>query len=305
MIESSTTPSASSKRTTTRRLRLFGVAASVVIIVLLVVAARAWSRFRASLPVVDGSQPLAGLSAPASLERDALGTVTIRGANRVDVARALGFAHGQDRFFQMDLSRRRASGELAELFGRGALPLDREARVHGFRALAEQVLARLSEEDRALLIAYTEGVNAGRAAQTVAPWEYLMLDLEPVRWSPEDCILVVYAMTLDLQDETGHYEQCLSAVRDTLGESALAFFATLPGPHDAALDGSTAPLPPPPNARAIDLRKAPPGETPVAALATDVRTERPAVMAAPLRGGSRAQAPAEKGIPEAAHLLHA
>ncbi|HEY0945131.1 MAG TPA: penicillin acylase family protein [Opitutaceae bacterium] len=255
MIESSTTPHAPVKRPATRRLRLFGVAASVVIIVLLVVAARGWSRFRASLPILDGAQPLAGLGAPASLERDALGTVTIRAANRVDVARALGFAHGQDRFFQMDLSRRRAAGELAELFGQAALPLDREARVHGFRALADQVLTRLSKEERALLIAYTEGVNSGRAAQTAAPWEYLVLGLDPVRWRPEDCLLVVYAMTLDLQDETGHYELCLSAVRDTLGDSALAFFGALPGPDDAALDGSSAPLPPPPGPRLINLRK--------------------------------------------------
>ena len=76
---------------------------------------------------LDGTLRLAGLSAPVSVTRDALGIPTIRGQSREDVARATGFLHAQDRFFQMDLARRRAAGELAALVGRArAAPRPRD-----------------------------------------------------------------------------------------------------------------------------------------------------------------------------------
>src|SRR5215469_748713 len=76
---------------------------------------------RASLPRLDGDLHRLGVVAPVTIERDALGVPTIEAANRVDLAFATGFVHGQDRFFQMDLSRRFAAGELSELFGKVAL----------------------------------------------------------------------------------------------------------------------------------------------------------------------------------------
>ena len=75
-----------------------------------VAGAAAWLRaeLRASLPDDSGELALAGLTAPVTIERDALGVVTIRAASRLDEARALGFVHAQERFFQMDLLRRDA-----------------------------------------------------------------------------------------------------------------------------------------------------------------------------------------------------
>ena len=75
----------------------------------------------------------AGLSAPVSVARDARGVPTITGRTRQDVARALGFVHAQDRFFQMDLSRRRAAGELSELIGTATVRLDAQTRLLGLR----------------------------------------------------------------------------------------------------------------------------------------------------------------------------
>src|SRR5687768_9443920 len=74
-----------------------------------------WFRgqLRASLPQLDGTHQRAGLDATVTVTRDALGIPTIQGASRRDVARATGFVHAQDRFFQMDLTRRRPAGELA------------------------------------------------------------------------------------------------------------------------------------------------------------------------------------------------
>ena len=133
------------------RSRLRWLLAVVGGLVLLVGVAGVWGwwQMRRSLPPLDGGQPVAGLAAPVKIERDALGVPTITGANRSDVARALGFLHAQDRFFQMDLLRRRGAGELSELFGRAALDLDREARLHGFRRTAGQVVAAATPAERA------------------------------------------------------------------------------------------------------------------------------------------------------------
>lgn len=239
------------------------VAAALLCAVALAGAASAglWFRSRiiACLPRLDGSSPLRGLVAPVRVTRDALGVPTVAGSSRADVARATGWLHAQDRFFQMDLLRRRGSGELAELFGKMALPLDREARMHGFRQLAREVLERESPERRALMAAYAEGVNAGLSALASKPWEYSVLRTEPRPWSAEDSILITYAMTLDLQESTGSFVRSLAAIRDELGPASLAFFAPLSTPADAALDGSQAagaPIPPPSE---VDLRSREPG----------------------------------------------
>ncbi|MDP9199702.1 MAG: penicillin acylase family protein, partial [Pseudomonadota bacterium] len=142
------------------RLRLihWGLGASLVIVVLAILAG--WLALRASLPQLDGESTLAGLGAAVSIERDELGVPVIRGTTRADVARATGYAHAQDRFFQMDLLRRTGAGELAALLGADLLDTDRRLRIHQFRSRAQEALAALDERERALLEAYAGGVNA-------------------------------------------------------------------------------------------------------------------------------------------------
>jgi penicillin amidase len=236
-------------------LRLSLIAVAIIAALTLLAGGWFYAQLKRSLPALDGSLAVAGLSAPVVVERDDLGAPTVRGASRADVARALGFLHAQDRFFQMDLSRRRAAGELAELVGKAALPLDREARTHDFRNVAQQSFAQLSALERAWLEAYAAGVNAGLDQLRAKPFEYLALRSAPAPWLAEDSILVAHSMWLDLQDSDGRYEQTLSALRDTLGNAAVDFFAPLVAPDDAALDDSTAPLPAIPGPRALDLRK--------------------------------------------------
>lgn len=237
-----------------RLLAAAGVACAVAVVA--AVAAVLWLRGRvsSSLPVLDGSPTVRGLASPVRVRRDSLGVPTVEGASRDDVARATGWLHAQDRFFQMDILRRRGSGELSELFGKAALGLDREARMHGFRQLAREVVARESPQRRALLESYAQGVNEGMAALGAKPWEYAVIRSDPRPWTPEDTVLVTYAMTLDLQDPTARYVRSLGAIRDSLGPASLAFFAPLSTPQDAALDSSSsraAPVPPPSE---VDLR---------------------------------------------------
>lgn len=238
-----------------RALRVLAGLVSVLVLLAALAAAWFYVQLRASRPVLDGTVPVAGLGAAVRIERDALGIPTLYAANRADAARALGFLHAQDRFFQMDLLRRRAAGELAALFGRRALPADQAVRLHGFRAVARAALAADTAAHRALVEAYTAGVNAGLAALGQVPFEYLVLRADPAPWRPEDSYLVIHAMALELQDARGGYERALTGVRDVYDQSVADFFAPLQTPADAALDGSAEPLPPVPPPARIDLRR--------------------------------------------------
>src|ERR1700737_2593360 len=175
-----------------------------------------WGHAPTSPPPLDGKLEAAGLERPVEVERDPLGIPTIRGENRKDIAYATGFVHAQDRFFQMDTLRRRAAGELSELFGQATLPADREARVHRFLARADSEFNALHKGERELLQAYADGANWGLRQLKARPFEYYLLGVEPKRWTPQDCILVIYAMALDLQERPGHVELALDALKRTL-----------------------------------------------------------------------------------------
>ena len=159
----------------------------------------AWWALRQSLPQLDGNANAPTLGSEAVIERDARGIPVISAATRADLAYALGFAHAQDRFFQMDLSRRLAAGELSELFGKLALKQDTRTRRFGFRAVARRVLEGTPEGERAVIDAYSGGVNAGLASLRARPWEYLLLRAQPRAWLPEDSVLVVHSMWWQLQ----------------------------------------------------------------------------------------------------------
>lgn len=154
---------------------------------------------RASLPTLDGDVHHLGVVSPVIVDRDAKGVPTIEAANRVDLAYGTGFVHGQDRFFEMDLSRRLAAGELSEVFGKVAVQQDERARLFRFRQVARAALQQATPEQRAVLEAYARGVNAGLASLRSRPWEYWVLGSPPVEWRSEDTYLVSHAMWWDLQ----------------------------------------------------------------------------------------------------------
>ncbi|MEO1203812.1 MAG: penicillin acylase family protein, partial [Pseudomonadota bacterium] len=137
----------------------------------------------------------------ATIARDANGVPVITAASRADLAFATGYAHGQDRFFQMDLIRRQAAGELSAVFGANALGVDKRNRLHRFRARATRVLELHDAAERQVIQRYADGVNAGLESLGARPFEYLLLRQTPTPWLAEDSILVVYAMFMQLNDE--------------------------------------------------------------------------------------------------------
>ncbi|MBN8262746.1 MAG: penicillin acylase family protein, partial [Xanthomonadales bacterium] len=162
-----------------RWLRRGALALLACVVALLLLA---WWLLRGSLPVLDGVHALPGLAAPVSIARDANGTVTIDAGSEADAMRALGYVHAQERYFEMDLLRRTAAGELAALFGPIALDTDKRHRLHRMRARVAANLPRIAGDQRAALDAYAAGANAGIAALRVRPWPYLLLRQSPAPW---------------------------------------------------------------------------------------------------------------------------
>ena len=211
-----------------------------------------WLLVRASLPQIEGE--ISGLGVTARIERDSLGTPTIQAASRKELAFATGFAHAQDRFFQMDLLRRAAAGEMAELLGPGVVDRDREFRVHGFRHVAQQVMAQLRDTDRALLESYAEGVNAGLNRLTARPWEYLILGAAPRAWTMEDSLLCGFAMYLTLNDPTGRSELARARLQESLPPAVFGFLFPVGTEWDAPLSGGTWRAPAITDPTILDLR---------------------------------------------------
>jgi penicillin amidase len=222
---------------------------------------------RASLPRLDGQLRQAGLTSPVTITRDARGVPTLEAANRLDLAYATGFVHAQDRFFQMDLSRRLAAGELSEMFGKVAIEQDRRTRLFRFRTLAELVVSQATPEQRALLDAYARGVNAGLENLGARPWEYWILGQQPVPWRTADSVLVQYSMWWDLQANGFEREIQRSEVNARLGgpecaggwKCALTFLYPpgtswdAPDAPDTAVAAASVPIP---DAATLNIRQA-------------------------------------------------
>lgn len=201
------------------------------------IAIGAWLLVRGSLPELDGELVVKGLEAPASIQRDEEGIATITAENRRDLAFATGYAHAQDRFFQMDLIRRQSAGELSELFGAAAINADKRYRFHRFRARAQAILARQSPKDVALIEAYTEGVNEGLNGLAVKPFEYLLIGATPKPWSVEDTIVVVYSMYMQLNDDRARRDVRRGYAHSVLPPEVFAWMYPLGTRWDAPIMG--------------------------------------------------------------------
>ncbi|MFO0949478.1 MAG: penicillin acylase family protein [Planctomycetota bacterium] len=215
----------------------------------------AYSQLRASLPTLDGEFEVVGVQEPVRVDRDDHGIPTIHAKSRIDLGYALGFSHGQDRFFQMDVLRRSAAGELAELFGPGLVSIDKGHRLFRFRDYAKQFHDTVPPDERALVEAYTAGVNAGLNSLGQKPFEYLVLGVEPQPWRTEDVALVAMAMFIDLQGGDYRDEAARMALHDTLPQPLYDFLNSVGNEWDAPIDGTKFEQPPIPGPEVYDLRE--------------------------------------------------
>jgi penicillin amidase len=228
------------------------------VLLLAMLGVTVYTLLRGSLPQLDDERIAAELKAPVTIERDALGIATITASNRIDLAYATGYAHGQDRYFQMDLQRRAAAGELSALLGEDALALDKRFRKHNFRTVAREVLAQATAEQKSLIDAYVAGVNAGRKSLSVQPFEYLLLRVAPESWRAEDCVLAAFSMYIELNDSDGVRELERARLHAALPQTVFDVLYPRRSEWDAPLDGVATSEPPAlPGADSIDVRKQP------------------------------------------------
>ena len=139
---------------------------------------------------------LPGLHGRVTVRRDERGIPYIEAANDLDLHFAQGYVTASDRLWQMDLMRRTARGELAEILGAGpnnaALDQDKQHRTLGFAQEADAEVAQATPQSRALFEAYAAGVNAyisSLDAKSLPP-EFQILQYKPRPWTPVDSLLV-------------------------------------------------------------------------------------------------------------------
>ena len=139
---------------------------------------------------------LAGLHDKVMVRRDERGIPYIEAANAADLYFAQGYVTASDRLFQMELFRRTARGELAEIFGAGpdgsALESDKQHRRYGFAQLVEAQAAHLPAKLAAALDAYARGVNAyisSLDAKSLPP-EFQILQIKPRPWTASDSLII-------------------------------------------------------------------------------------------------------------------
>lgn len=178
------------------RLWLFGVLAAAAVL-LAVLSGIALVRFNAPPPALEGQATIAGADGVIEIVRDAHGVPHIFATTEADLYRGLGFVHAQDRFFQMDATRRFMQGRLAELVGDLALQSDAQSRIIDWAGVAEAQYARLQPQTRALLDAYAAGVNAQLAIGPTPP-EYALFFARPAPWRPLDSMAISLAITNQL-----------------------------------------------------------------------------------------------------------
>ncbi len=165
----------------------------------------------------SGEEEVAGISAEVKLHRNDYGIVHITAATDNDAYFGIGYAHAQDRLWQMDFQRRVGRGRLSEIFGRRTLEQDIFLRAMRFDSLASALSRHISTESRAALQAYSNGINAylethkGRIAA-----EFDALEYEPEPWTVEDCLLVQRLWAWELSSGFT-IDLVLSAIADTLG----------------------------------------------------------------------------------------
>lgn len=190
---------------------------------------------RGRLPQVTGRLALPGLQQEATVHRDQWGIAYIHAHTRPDLYFAQGVVHAQERLFQMEVNRRAATGRMAEMLGRAALPTDRLTRTLGFARLAKQVWPLLDEQTQADITAYTAGINAFLAQEPPLPVEFTLLRHRPDPWQPYESLAFSLLQAWALS--TGWSSELVRAqLQETLGPGLAAELEPhLPADHALTL----------------------------------------------------------------------
>ncbi len=164
-----------------------------------------------ALAIISGRLRLKGLEQPVEVLRDRWGVAHIYAQNQHDLFFTQGAVAAQDRLFQMELWKRAGQGRLAEILGLSALPRDINARALRYRGNMQAEYESYSPDTKAILTAFTDGINAYIASLTTAggpglPIEFQLAGFSPEAWHPEDCLnrMAAFSMTGNAFGELEH-----------------------------------------------------------------------------------------------------
>lgn len=199
--------------------RVFKTTAGIIFAALILIGAGSWfvvNLATRSLPLRDGETTVEGIRDSVHIHRNRYGIPHIIASSDEDLFFGVGYAHAQDRMWQLDLGRRYGQGRLAEILGRDALDVDVFTRHVDFAGTAAKLYRYISDDSRMALDAYARGVNAWlHEHHERLPFEFDALGYEPEEWKGEHSLILGRLMS---------WEMCLSFWTDAaLGEVAARY----------------------------------------------------------------------------------
>ncbi|HEK1770988.1 TPA: penicillin acylase family protein [Pseudomonas putida] len=197
---------------------------TLLAVVVAMAAAGAYWYVHGKLPQREGEVAITGLSAPVSVRYDERGVPHLQAQNEPDLYRALGYVHAQDRLFQMELVRRLARGELAEVLGSKLVPTDTLFRSLRIREQAARIVERLDHQSPSwiALQAYLDGVNSWQASHP-KPVEFDVLGIPERPFTAEDTLSIAGYLAYSFA-AAFRTEPALTYIRDQLGPEYLKIF---------------------------------------------------------------------------------
>ena len=183
--------------------KIVSITLITITVLILLAPVAGWLYLRRSLPETDGTVRLSGLQGSVEVIRDRYGIPYIYASSDHDAFYGLGYAHAQDRLWQMEMQRRIGAGRLSEVLGEAPLETDQFLRTVGFYRSAEAAWPALSPENQATLQAYADGVNAYLASGHPLPPEFTILGFKPEPWRPTDSLVWAKMMAWNLGDSYG------------------------------------------------------------------------------------------------------
>ena len=197
---------------------------TVIALVVAAVAGGGVWYVQSKLPTRQGQVELYTLKEPVTVRYDERGVPHIRAGNQLDMYRALGYVQAQDRLFQMEIMRRLARGELAEILGPKLVETDKLFRSLRIRERAATYVNALDQQSPAwqALQAYLDGINQYQATHA-KPVEFDVLGIPPRAFTAEDTISIAGYMAYSFATAF-RTEPLLTYVRDQLGSDYLKVF---------------------------------------------------------------------------------
>ncbi len=160
----------------------------------IIAAIAAYAYLLQSLPNNSGEIEVSTIKASVTISRDQYSIPTIEAGNDLDAFFAMGYAHAQDRLWQMEVNRRTTAGRLSEIIGAAAIGADRFARIMGFYRDTEKTWQQLSAEEKTILQAYVDGINQWLDEEHVLPFEFIYFSYTPEKWTVKDSLAWLHSI---------------------------------------------------------------------------------------------------------------